>query len=115
MEKMKLRIGAGIMLFAMILMTSEYAFAAYDATWSYGGESSYTRSMGCSQSASFYYSIGEAKGAYKAQIKDPNLWRTQREEKNLSKGKKETFKRGGGSKDAHWRGWVKNGYIRVTI
>ncbi len=102
-------------MFAMLLMTSEYAFAAYDATWSYGGESSYTRSMGCSKSARFNYSIGEKNGAYKAQIKDPYRWHTVREEKNLSKGTKEEFLRKEGSKDAHWRGWVRNGYIRVTI
>ncbi len=115
MKKMKLRIGAGIMLLALMLITSEYAFAAYDATWSYNGESSYTRAMGKSKTAHFYYSIGGKNGAYEAQIKDPKLWHVSRSEKFLSDGTKGEFIRKEGSKNALWRGWVKNGYIRVTI
>lgn len=115
MKKMKLRIGAGIMLFAMVLMTSEYAFAAYDATWSYNGESSYTRAMGKSKTARFNYSIGGTNGAYEAQIKDPRRWHVSRSENFLSNGTKGEFTRREGSKNALWRGWVKNGYIRVTI
>lgn len=115
MEKVKVSIGMFLMLTAIMIITSGQAFAAYDATWSSGGESSYTRAMGASKSATFYYSISENYGAYKAQIKDPSIWHTRQDGSGLLKGKHETFKRTEGYKNAYWRGWVKNGYIKVTV
>ena len=104
------------LLIMSLLFSVECVYAATgDATWSYGGESSYTRAMGTSTSAQFKYSIGETYGEYKAQIKDPYIWHTVRSESILKKGTKGSFKRSEGSKDARWRGWVKNGYIRVEL
>lgn len=104
------------LLIMSLLFSVECVYATTgDATWSYGGKSSYTRVMGASTSAQFKYSIGETYGEYKAQIKDPYRWHTVRSESTLKKGTKGFFKRSEGSKDARWRGWVKNGYIRVEL
>lgn len=114
---MKKRVKNIILLVAMVLMVSvEYVYAAtYDATWSSNGESSYTRAMGASTSAKFNYSISETYGEYQAQIKDPLRWYYVRKDRYLKKGASGSFTRTEGSKDAYWRGWVKNGYIRVTL
>lgn len=114
MKKLKVKFGVVFML-AMMIITSGYVYAASDATWSYGGNASYTRAMGASSSAKFYCSIGENYGAYKVQLKDPAIWHTRKEASGLEKGEKFSFKRTEGSKSAYWRGWVKNGYIKVTI
>ncbi len=89
--------------------------AASDTTWSGEGESSYTRSMGCSKKAKFSYEIKYKNGGYRAELQDPFLWHVVQSGSLMKKGSKGTFTRKEGSKDAYWRGWVKSGKITVTI
>ena len=46
---------------------------------------------------------------------DPYLWHTIAEQSLLHKGASGSFRRNEGSAGAYWRGWVKSGWIRVTV
>lgn len=115
MKKIQVRLGVFFMLSTVMLLSSKYIYGASDTTTSIDGNSSYTRSMGASACASFYVNIKQNDGEYAAQLKDPTFWHSRKTDTGLDKGYHISFKRTEGSKNAHWRGWVKNGSITVTI